>query len=243
MRRSNLPRWGPGPELSSEPNSRGGGRSLLSLLRAYSLSSLLCSLVTTPLSFLVWNPAMSSSFWALAAMAALLPISILPIWASRSKLQIFLLRYTIHRQMSSGLSAPGGSLGGSPPGGPPGGPLSGGPLYGGPLGGAPPAILQVVHRLRIQLVHHPGVLRCWTGRHLHRAPCRRRCPCPPIGARILAGVGRACFPYYNREVGDPLNPNSGGCCPLLRHQLQPLPLCSLWAHCEAGGLVHPHGCR
>ena len=68
----------------------------LSLLRSSSLSSLLCSLVTTPLRFPASNLAMSSSFYALAATLTLLPISILLTCASRSHFQIFLLRYTIH---------------------------------------------------------------------------------------------------------------------------------------------------
>ena len=145
MRPQDLPGSGPGLQLSSEPVSRGGGRSLPSLLRSSSLSSLLCRSVTTLLSFQPSNLAMSSFFWALAATAALLAISMLLICASRSKLQNFLLRYTIHRQMSSGMSAPGGSSGGSspggrpgghPPGGPPGGPPPGGP--GGPPSGGPP---------------------------------------------------------------------------------------------------------
>ena len=67
-----------------------------------------------------------------------LPISVLLICTSRSKHQIFLLRYTIRRRMSSGTSAPGGASGGSLPGGPPGGPLPGGPRLGGPPGGPPP---------------------------------------------------------------------------------------------------------
>ena len=75
MRPRDLPGSGPGPQLSWEPNSRGGGRSLLLLLRSSSLSSLLCSLVTMPVSFVAWHLAKSSSFWALTAAAALLPIS------------------------------------------------------------------------------------------------------------------------------------------------------------------------
>ena len=49
---------------------------------------------------------------ALAATVALLPISILLIWASRSNFQIFLLRYMIHHQMFSPMSTPGSLFGG-----------------------------------------------------------------------------------------------------------------------------------
>ena len=43
------------------------------------------SAASTPLTFPASNSAMSCSFWALAATAALLPISILLICSSRSK--------------------------------------------------------------------------------------------------------------------------------------------------------------
>ena len=89
MRPGDLPGSSPGPQLPSDPDSRGGGQSLLSLLNSCSLFSLLCSQVTVPLSFPASNLAISCSLWALAATAALLLISILLICASRSKYQIF----------------------------------------------------------------------------------------------------------------------------------------------------------
>ena len=58
------------PAVVGAPLQRGA-RSLSSLLKCSGLSSLLCSLVTTPLSFPASNWAMSSSFSALAATAAI----------------------------------------------------------------------------------------------------------------------------------------------------------------------------
>ena len=58
MRQQDLPGSGAGPQLLSQRDSRGGDRSLLLLLRSHpllfrssNLSSFLCSLVTSPLSF------------------------------------------------------------------------------------------------------------------------------------------------------------------------------------------------
>ena len=105
------PGTGLGTQLLSELDSRAGGRSLPLLLlslpllfRSSELSSLLCGLVTTPLSCPHFNFGMSSSFCALAATAALLLFSILLISASRSNFQMFFLRYAIHRRMFSRMS-------------------------------------------------------------------------------------------------------------------------------------------
>ena len=243
MRPRDLPGSRPAPERLSEPVLRGGGWSLLLLLSSYNLSSLLCSLVTTPLSFPASNLAMSSFFWALAATAALLLISILLICASSSKFQIIFLGYTIHRQMFSGMSTPGGSSGACPPGGPPGGPLSGGALLGVRQVVLLRAVLRVVLCLGVQAVRHPGFLRCRIGQRLGRVPCYHRCQCLPIDVPNSAGVGQGCFPYCGRELEGPLQPNFQDYHRLLCQRLWALQTRSPWAPGDAGGLVHLHCCR
>ena len=97
MRLLDLPGSGLGPQELPEPDSRGAAGCY-----RCSPGTSTCpasSPARSPHRFFASNLAMSSYFWAWMATAALLTIAILLTCGSRSKIQIFLLRYTIHRQM------------------------------------------------------------------------------------------------------------------------------------------------